>query len=353
MSVFLSGLGWTPGLESAFEPHAAEGCVPGRVSVQHRGAYVVLAETGERWAEPSGRLRHLAAGPEQLPVVGDWVVLRDDPAAEAATIIAVLPRRSAFSRKAAGEEIVEQVLAANVDTVFLVSALGPDLSPRRLERHLIAAWESGAEPAIVLNKSDLCDDPGAAVAEVEAVAVGVPVHVVSCATGAGLEELAPYLRDGRTVALLGSSGVGKTSLANRLAGGEQRPTRDVRADGKGRHTTTQRELVSVSGGGLLLDSPGMREFGLWSAEAGLEGVFEEVAALSAGCRFRDCTHEHEPGCAVLSALVDGGMDGERLTSYRKLKRELAHLEVKDDGRLQSERRRERRRLARSRRRASW
>lgn len=353
MSVHLTRLGWTPSLESDFESHAAAGCIPGRIGVQQRGAYVVLAETGERWAEPSGRLRHHAAGPDEFPVVGDWVALRDDPGADAATITALLPRRTAFSRRAAGEETVEQVLAANIDTIFLVSTLGPDLNPRRLERYLIAAWESGAEPAIVLNKSDLCDDPRPAVAEVEGVAVGVPVHVVSCATGSGLGELSRYLRGNWTVALLGSSGVGKTSLANRLVGGEHRPTQDVRMDGRGRHTTTHRELLLVPGGGLLLDSPGMREFGLWSAEAGLEGAFEDVEALAAGCRFHDCMHEHEPGCSVLFAIAEGSLPRERLASYRKLQRELVRLETAQDGRLQAERRRERRRFARSRRRASW
>lgn len=352
MSVRLTRLGWTPGLQTDFEPYAAEGCVSARVVAQHRGGYVVHSETGERRAVPSGRLRHSAAS-GGLPVVGDWIVLRDDPAAEAATIAAVLPRRTAFSRKAAGDEIVEQVLAANVDTIFLVTAVGSDLNPRRLERYLVAAWESGAAPAVVLNKSDLCDDPAETVAELAGVGVGVPVHVVSCVTGAGLAELAPYLSEDRTVALLGSSGVGKTSLANRLLGGGHRPTQEVRADGRGRHTTTSRELLLVPGGGLLLDTPGLRELGLWSADTGLEGVFEEVTALSAGCRFGDCTHEHEPGCAVLSAVGEGGLAEERLAAFRKLRRELEYLEMKDDGRLQSELRRQRRRFARSRRRASW
>jgi ribosome biogenesis GTPase len=353
LSVRLTRLGWTPSLESEFEPHAAAGCIPARVGAQHRGAYVVLLESGERPAEPSGGLRHRAGGRGELPVVGDWVALRHDPVADVATIVAVLPRRTAFSRKAAGEETVEQVLAANVDTLFLVSAIGPELNPRRIERYLIAAWESGAQPVVVLNKSDLSDDPAAAAAEMEEVALGVSVHVVSCATGAGLEELSGYLKGNRTVALLGSSGVGKTSLANRLVGGQARPTQDVRADGRGRHTTTNRELILVPGGGLLLDSPGMRALGLWRSDAGVDGAFEEVATLARRCRFRDCAHEHEPGCAVLAAVADGRLEAARFESFRKLRRELVHLELKHDDRRRAELRQERRRFARSQRRTSW
>lgn len=349
----LTRLGWTPSLESVFEPHAAAGCVPGRVSVQHRTAYVVLTDSGERWAQASGRLRHQAADPASLPVVGDWVALRDIGDSGAATIATVLPRRTAFSRRAPGEAALEQVVAANVDTVLVVSAFGHDLNPRRIERYVVAVWEGGAEPVIVLNKSDLTDDSGPAVALVEQVAIGVPVHPVSCATGDGLERLAVYLREGRTVALLGSSGVGKTSLVNRLAGGAHRPTQEVRHDGRGRHTTTRRELVMVPGGGLLLDTPGMRELGLWNAESGLADVFDDVAALAADCRFGDCRHDREPGCAVLAAVAGGQLPAARLESFHKLERELAYGELKRNERMRSEERRERRRFAPSLRRDAW
>lgn len=349
----LVALGWNPGREEEFVPHAAAGCAPARVVAQHRGAHVVHGERGERPADLAGHLRHAASSPADLPVVGDWVAVRDGAGADAATVHAVLSRRTAFSRKAAGTGAVEQVAAANVDVVFLVSALGPDLNVRRLERYLAAGWESGAEPVVVLNKSDLEDAPAAAVAEVEAVAFGVPVHAVSAAAGTGIEGLAGYLAGSRTVALLGSSGVGKSSLVNRLLGSERQDVAGLRSDGKGRHTTTRRELVPVPGGGLLLDTPGMRELGLWDAGDGVDRTFADVADLAAECRFSDCAHGGEPGCAVLAALADGRLDPARLESYRKLLGELRHLELKADPAARAEQRRRRRRFARSIRRSAY
>ena len=349
----LSTLGWSPGRHEEFEPYAAGGLVPARVAAQHRGAYVVYAEGGERPAEVAGRLRHDAGSVSDFPAVGDWVAVDDAAGADAATIHAVLHRATAFSRKAAGEEAVEQVVAANVDVVFLVSAFGDDLNVRRIERYLASGWESGAEPVIVLNKSDLSVDLPAERAEVEAVAFGVPVHVVSCLAGVGLDELRTYLSGNRTVALLGSSGVGKSSLLNRLVGWERQDVQGIRADGRGRHTTTFRELVPLPGGGLLLDTPGMRELALWDAAAGVEDAFTDVADLAAACRFADCAHEREPGCAVQAALAGGSLDEERLESYRKLQRELRHLELKADPRALAEARRERRRFARSLRKSSY
>jgi len=345
----MTALGWSPSREEEFEPYAAEGFEPARVAAQHRGSYVVYAVRGERPAEVAGRVRHTAASGADLPAVGDWVAVRDRPEAAAATIHAVLSRETAFSRKAAGTETVEQVVAANVDVVFLVSALDDDLNVRRVERYLAAGWESGAQPVIVLNKSDLAEDLDAAVADVESVAFGVTVHVVSCLEGGGLEELLPHLAGNRTAALLGSSGVGKSSLLNRLLGWERQEVQAVREDGKGRHTTTHRELVPLPRGGLVLDTPGMRELGLWDAATGVGETFADVAALEAECRFRDCAHETEPGCAVLAALADGRLDEERLGSYRKLLRELRHVELKGDLRARSDARRELRRFSRSRR----
>ena len=346
----LSDLGWDASFAHAFEPYNEEGLVPARVAVQHRGAYVLLAEQGELRAELTGRLTH-EAEPGELPAVGDWVTARVRDEASA-SIHAVLPRRTAFSRKATSgpsDRTEEQILAANVDTVFLVSALGPELNPRRLERYLATAWESGAEPVIVLTKLDLHADAAAALTAVEGIAFGVPVHAVSGVTGEGTEALSPYLRAGRTVALLGSSGVGKSTLVNRLCGRDVLATRDVRADGRGRHTTTHRELVGLPGGGLLLDTPGMRELQLWDASDGLEGAFADVASLAAACRFTDCAHETEPGCAVRAALADGSLAPERFESWRKLERELRALEIRQDARLRSEARKERRRFARAQR----
>jgi ribosome biogenesis GTPase len=349
----MSALGWSPSREQEFEQHAAAGLAPARVAAQHRGAYLVYAEDGERQAEPAGRLRHEAVAAADLPAVGDWVALDDRGGGEAATIHAVLGRATAFSRKAAGREAAEQVVAANVDVVLVVSAFGDDLNARRLERYLAAAWESGAQPAIVLNKSDVAEDLAADAAEVEAIAFGVPVHPVSALEAAGIEELAAYFAGNRTVALLGSSGVGKSSLVNRLLGWERQDVQGTRSDGRGRHTTTYRELLPVPGGGLVLDTPGMRELGLWAAGGGVEEAFGDVAELAAACRFADCAHETEPGCAVQAAIVAGTLPEERLESYRKLQRELRHLELKADPRARSEARRDRRRFARSLRNTSY
>jgi len=342
----LTPLGWSPFFEDAFEPYAAAGLIPARITAQHRGAAVLVTADGELRADVAGRLSHEAESGD-MPAVGDWVAVR--PREEGrATIHAVLPRRTKFSRKEALSRTAEQVVAANIDTVFLVSGLGPDLSARRLERYLTMAWESGAEPVIVLTKIDLVDDVAASVAEIESIAFGVPVHAVNGITGEGLEQLAPYLAHGRTVALLGSSGVGKSTLVNRLYGQEILATRAVReSDGTGRHTTTHRELVLLPQGGLLLDTPGMRELQLWEAEGGLEGAFADITALAATCRFSDCAHRHEPGCAVLAALEHGELAPERLESYRKLQRELLALEARQDARLAAEERRRRRTFARS------
>jgi ribosome biogenesis GTPase len=348
MSLALSALGWTPSREEEFEQYAAAGLAPARVAAQQRGQYTVRAESGELSVEVSGRLRHAATGPADLPAVGDWVGVRAP-----ATVDAVLSRRTAFVRKAAGTDVVEQVVAANVDAVFIVTAFDGDLNVRRLERYLAAGWESGAQPVIVVNKRDLAADPAAELVDVEVIAFGVPVHAVSCREGDNLDELTAYFAGNRTVALLGSSGVGKSSLVNRLLGGERQEIGGLRGDGRGRHTTTARELFAVPGGGLVLDTPGMRELGLWDAGGGLGETFDDVASLAAECRFADCAHESEPGCEVLAALADGRLDPARLESYRKLLRELRRLELKTDPRALSEERKNRRRFARSQRRSAY
>jgi ribosome biogenesis GTPase len=302
------------------------------VAVEHRGGYVLYTESGELRAEVSPRLRSRASGRADFPAVGDWVAIGDG------YIHAVLPRRTKFSRKVAWAETEEQVVAANVDVVFLVTALGQDFNVRRLERYLIMAWESGAQPVVVLTKCDLGEDVAAAVAEAEAIAFGVPVVATSAVTGLGLEELRAHVVAGQTVALLGSSGVGKSTLVNRLAGSELLKTQEIRADGRGRHTTVHRELVLLPDGGLVLDTPGMRELQLWESDEGVAQAFSDVEELVTECRFSDCGHDTEPGCAVRAAIAAGTLAEERYASYVKLKRELHYLEIRLDKRARSEER---------------
>jgi ribosome biogenesis GTPase / thiamine phosphate phosphatase len=336
--VSLAHLGFGPALAAAFEPHEETGLAPGRVAVEHRGALVLLSDEGEVWAGIPGRLRHRAASPLDLPAVGDWVAYRRGGQDDRARIEAVLPRRTAFVRKTAGFESVEQVVAANVDVVFCVTSLVDDLNARRLERYLTLAWESGAQPVVVLTKADLCTKVDAAVAHVSGVTFGVPMHVVSGLTGEGMDELEAHLAGGRTAALVGSSGVGKSTLVNCLCGSERLATAAVRSDGRGRHTTTHRELVALAAGGCLIDTPGMRELVLWDAEEGLDRAFEDVDGLAGRCKFRDCEHRTEPGCAVREAIRTGALDPARLESFRHLQRELRYLEIRHDARARSEER---------------
>ena len=334
----LEDLGWDSFFADAFQPYEQEGLIPARVAARHHGPCELLTERGRLGGIPAGKLEGL-----DLPAAGDWVAVRQLDGERKALIEAVLPRRTTFTRKEAWRRTVEQVVAANLDTLFLVTAFGQDLNARRLERYLVAAWDSGANPVIVVNKSDVAGDVAGDLAEVEGIAFGVPVYPVSAATGAGLEELEPYLGRGRTVALLGSSGVGKSTLVNRFAGRELLATADTGKGDRGRHTTTNRELVLLPGGALLLDTPGMRELALWADESVLESTFTDIVELAGACRFADCTHLHEPGCAVQAAIEDGSLDAERFDSYLKLQRELRALEVRKDARLRSETRKEWRR----------
>jgi ribosome biogenesis GTPase len=327
----LASLGWTASFAQAFAPHAAAGLVPARVALEHRHAYIVLTEQGEIPAEVVGRLlkREQMAS---LPVVGDWVALAVRPGVAQAHIHAVLPRKSRFSRRAPGERDEEQIVAANLDTVFLVCGLDADFNPRRIERYLTLARGSGAEPVVVLNKSDLCSEAPARVASTRALAGGADVHAISAQDCSGLDALARYLQRGRTVALLGSSGVGKSTLVNCLVGHERQEIGDTREDDRGRHTTTRRELIALPGGALLIDTPGMRELQLWDrAVDGLLAMFPEIMGIGADCRFRDCRHETEPGCAVQAALTAGTLAVDRFASFQKLRAELEASEARASG----------------------
>lgn len=301
---------------------------PGRVIADYGQKLRVTVENGEVLAERPVRENF---GVEQL-AVGDWVVL--EHSFDTVQIRKVLERQTKFSRAAAGIEVKEQIVAANVDIVFLMQSLNRDFNLRRLERYLIAAWESGAIPVIVLTKADCCEDVAAKVSQVYEIAPGVEVHAISAVTGEGMVELRHHLKPGKTIALLGSSGIGKSTLVNTLAGQEVLKTQAIREnDNRGRHTTTHREIVLLPEGGLILDTPGMRTLALWEADAGMEVMFGDIEQLIAACRFSDCGHGNEPGCAIREALQSGELDPKRWESWQKLQRELAYLEAKKDGQV--------------------
>ena len=335
----LEAFGWSTALAIGFAAHARAGLVPARVVAEDRGSYVVRTDAGELRATVTGRFR-FSAGDDAAayPAVGDWIAI--DARGDAASIQAILPRRTSIVRHAPGLKTVAQVVAANVDTVFVVASLNADLNLRRLERYLAVAWESGAAPVVVLSKADLGGDVDAALASVEAIAVGAEVLVVSAVDGRGVEAVRERIGRGRTVAFVGSSGVGKSTLLNALAGETRAAVREIREDdARGRHTTTRRELHLVPGGGLILDTPGMRELAPWDASDGLDRSFGDIDTLAAGCRFSDCAHDGEPGCVVATALAAGALDPARLASWRKLEREARHQERRVDALARAEERR--------------
>ncbi len=324
----LEKFGWNSYFENEFACVAGHGVEPARVALADRERFVVWTDSGERDAAVAGRLRYESG---VWPAVGDWVALE-----AGARISAVLPRQSAFSRKEAGAVTREQVIAANIDVLFVVAGLDGDFNLRRLERYLLLAWESGAKPVVILNKADLCANSTQAAADVQALASGAPVAVVSALEGWGVPEIEAHLHASQTAALTGSSGAGKSTLVNRLLGDEHQQVQEVRAgDSRGRHTTVRRELFLAPAGWLLVDTPGLRELQLWATPSSVDSAFDDIATLAAQCRFRDCRHQGEPGCAVAA----GGIDASRLASYAKLQRELAHLDRKMDQRASQEEKR--------------
>jgi ribosome biogenesis GTPase / thiamine phosphate phosphatase len=323
--------GWNSYFEAFWGGGDWKNAVPARVIAQQRKYWRVAGDFGECWAEASGKLRLAADEGADWPAVGDWVAVEVHGADTAAIMQEVLPRRSKFVRKMAGKKVEEQVIAANVDTALLVSSLDGDFSPRRVERYLAQCWESGARPVIVLNKADACEEVRERAAEMERIAVGTVVCVVSARTGQGFRDLEEFLKPGHTLVLLGSSGVGKSTIANRLLGEAVQDVQPVReSDSKGRHTTTARELFVLPGGALLMDTPGLREMQLWDAEDGVAQTFADIDLLAERCRFVDCRHEGEPGCAVLAAVSTGELDAARMENRRKLLREQEFLRRKVD-----------------------
>lgn len=319
--------GWDEYFEREWSKSSGAAMFRGRITADYGQKLQLVSESGELMADRPVNRR----GCSIQPAVGDWVALERDSENGRVQIKFVLPRKSKFSRFAAGIEVKEQIVAANVDTVFIVQSLNRDFNMRRLERYLIAAWNSGALPVVVLSKADLCNDLEEKIAEVNNTAPGVEVHAISCVTGEGITGLRKYFNPGKTVALLGSSGVGKSTLVNTLAGRQILKTGDIREnDSRGRHTTTRRELLLLPEGGLILDTPGMRELAVWEAGTGMEVLFADIEELSRNCRFSDCKHENEPGCAVKEALESGKLDKRKWESWVKLKREQEYMEARKE-----------------------
>ncbi|MFS1512846.1 ribosome small subunit-dependent GTPase A [Chengkuizengella sp. SCS-71B] len=330
----INKLGWNEYFENEFLPYKEKQFTVGRVALEHKRLYRVYTEIGEVLGEVSGRFRFESTSREDYPAVGDWVVLQQMEGENKAIIHAVLPRTSKFSRKVAGIITEEQIVAANVDTVFIVISLNDDFNMRRIERYLVMVWESGANPVILLSKADLCDDVNEKVSQVESIAIGVPICVISSVEKTGIEQLDPYMNAGQTITLTGSSGVGKSTLVNLLMEEEVQEIQDIRNDDKGKHTTTYRELFVLPNDVIMVDTPGMREFQLWEADDSFDHTFSDIEQLASECHFKDCSHNNEPKCAVKIAIQDGILEASRYESYLKLKKELAFLERKNNKKAQ-------------------
>ncbi|AKG53825.1 GTPase-like protein [Dehalogenimonas sp. WBC-2] len=329
----LARLGWGTFFQEKFDVLNEPGTVPARVISESKGSCQLITADGELTGVIAGKLRRHGGLDNVFPAVGDWVAVKPLPGEDKGIIQVVLPRKSKFSRKVAGELTAEQVVSANVDNVFIVSGLdgGRNFNLRRIERYLVLAWNSGAVPVIVLNKIDICHDVNDYISAVQSIAPGVAIHPVSAKERLGLDILRSYLTEGRTAAFLGSSGAGKSALVNALLGSERQQTGEVRGDDRqGRHTTTKRELILLADGGIVIDTPGMREIQIWGSEEDLQGAFGDIEAMALDCRFNNCRHESESGCAVLEALNNGHLHPSRLESYHKIKKELLFLAAKED-----------------------
>ena len=336
MSISLKRYGWNEFVAQAFQSlERTADLVPGRIAIQHRGAFTVYTEFGDIRAHAAGRMRHEAMDVGAMPAVGDWVALRSPEHSGAGIIEAVLPRKSSFLRKMTGTKSVQQVIAANIDVAFLVNGLDADFNVRRIERYLVLSKESGAQSVIILNKVDLCESLDEVVDVVRSVGGDTPVHVMSALHESGMEVFQKYLPPGTTGVLLGSSGVGKSTIMNVLLGEKKQEVKEVRdSDGEGRHTTSSRELILLPFGGLLIDTPGMRELQLWGDSESLSDAFTDIEELALECRFRDCSHAVEPGCAIQRAIGEGRLDQDRYDHFLKLQKEIAYLERRRDVRAQ-------------------
>lgn len=323
--------GFNSFFKTRFSQYSGNGYIPGRVAVQNKSNYIVYSEHGELTAEVSGKFMFDADAKEDYPAVGDWVVIRPLLDEQKGIIDAVLPRKTAFSRKEAGGKTEKQVLASNIDTVFIMTSLNHDFNLRRVERYLVLANESEIKPVIVLSKSDLCEEIQDKVNDVKGIAKNVPVHAISSVMNEGIDSLKPYFAVGNTIAVLGSSGVGKSTFINVLLGSDELMTLEVSSyKDKGHHATTRRELILIPGGGLIIDTPGMRELQLWEGEGGLENLFDDIEELASQCKFSDCKHKSEPGCAVRKAIKKGELDEDRYNSYMKMGREIKYFENRKD-----------------------
>ncbi len=324
-------LGWNDFFNKSFSEIETKETFPARVAEVHKDHYVLFSDEGELRAEVSGKFRYNAITASDYPVVGDWVISRMKPEGGAAIIEGVLPRNSKFSRKVAGTKTDEQVLIANIDIVFLVTGLDNDYSLRRIERYLTIVWDSNVKPVIVLNKTDLCPELKERIAEVKAISSGVPIHALSALKPGGVKGFRKYIKKGCTTALLGSSGVGKSTIINSLLGEERQKVGPVKeGDDTGRHITSYRELIFLPGGGMIIDNPGMRELQMWTGEDSLDETFNDIKEFAYNCKFKDCKHMEEPGCAVKEALEKGELEEKRFQVYLKLKKELNYLATRKE-----------------------